>query len=1180
MKRIQEKVKDLVEVRPYRGLQDFISDPAETLSAYHFTDQTAEMMAKWLDKVADVQPFNGAAKALAGYRGVGKSHFLATLGAIVSHAELRSRVTEPMVAASAQRLKRRRHPVAYVRRGTHATLLEELREALALAIEVEAVNLGGSLEELLKIAADKAGDLPFVIIIDTAYDRASRVSRDDGVLLGELAELAKNLNVFVAVALDDDIAGADGVNAAIARNYTIDYLDQEHLYRIVDTHIFPKHRQTQSLVHEIYTYFRGLLPSFRWSEQRFVSLYPLHPLILEIAPFVRLYAPEFALLGFASEAGAKILGRPANSLVGLDEVFDRTETALRKAPDLSDAFSTYDKLSSEVIAHVPVMQRLQAKLVLKALMLLSLDGDGTTASEISAAMLIYDENAPQNSIKQVEDLLETFVSIFPDAVNRKQEAGREIRYSLKVSSKDSLNIALSEASMRISPDVVPKMLRRFAGERFPDWIIPAENEASNATDCTVIWRGGSRRVRLVWNSGDGAAHASENAADFLDWQILVNPPPKAGSPVQTTNEKSTVVWQPAPLEREEEEAILRYAVLLNDASLRESFGEQVRAAGHTHSRAVEKIWNRIFLENGKILIDGYEHEFTEKSRAANSLGDVLSETLTPLFEARYPAHPIFADVLGMDEVSRLVSDLFSGARQTVPEIQQLAASFASPLGLVALRGNNLVLDTEENLLQQPFVQEILTLLNASGGETVLLRDVSRRLKSEPFGLVAEAQHLILAALVAQRRIEFVTSEGDRINRRSLDLKIVWDDIVGIARPATVQHSSAELTNWARTLTAVDTFKTIDDPEDREKVRKALENWLLDWQSANVLERFEQMPEEILNTKIWRLAMHAQKTFGAVAETVKEVLQETVSLEDCLQRIADAFSDSEKEFLECTRDLMQLEDFINGAGNRETVWKYLAVCEMTQDETIEKLRAKLLEFIREMSVQPSEVLNRELERIWLLFHEAYVEHFAIKHDTVMKSHHLLEKFDEMMRSDEWWEFENLSSLSIFQKNHWQKAQKINRRFKELDCRSDVRQMLQEHPFCACPFRLGQMKEWENLPRILAETVNQGRESYRKTLRILSRTLVPLLEYFGDQTKEVEYAEAALKLADIFKENKEIPLLSTAELIILEKTVKAMPASPLLEIQFPPENGFLSREELRRQMTEWLDELPSEPVLVKI
>ncbi len=334
MKRIQEKVKDLVEVRAYKNLHDFVSDPAQTLTNYHFTDITADMMSKWLDTVSEVSEQNGAAKALAGYRGVGKSHFLATLGAIIANPELRSRVTQSLVAAGAQRLKRRRYPVAYVRRGTFPTLLEELKVGISDALEIEKESLGDSLLELLNFAAQQSGESSFVLIIDTAFEREARVARDDGVMLGEIAEIAKNLNMIVAVALDDDIAGADGVNAAITASYTIDYLDQEHLYNIVDAHVFPKHRQTQHLLHEIYTYFRQVLPHFRWSEQRFSSLYPLHPVILENAPFVRLYAPEFALLGFASEAGAKILGRPAYSLVALDEVFDSTENTLRKVEDL------------------------------------------------------------------------------------------------------------------------------------------------------------------------------------------------------------------------------------------------------------------------------------------------------------------------------------------------------------------------------------------------------------------------------------------------------------------------------------------------------------------------------------------------------------------------------------------------------------------------------------------------------------------------------------------------------------------------------------------------------------------------------------------------------------------------------------------------------------------------------
>src|SRR5881227_1253258 len=84
MKRLEEKVKDIVEVRASLGLTDFLADPAATLNGYHFTDITADLMAKWVGQVADVKKGRGGAFALAGFRGVGKSHFLATLGAIVS----------------------------------------------------------------------------------------------------------------------------------------------------------------------------------------------------------------------------------------------------------------------------------------------------------------------------------------------------------------------------------------------------------------------------------------------------------------------------------------------------------------------------------------------------------------------------------------------------------------------------------------------------------------------------------------------------------------------------------------------------------------------------------------------------------------------------------------------------------------------------------------------------------------------------------------------------------------------------------------------------------------------------------------------------------------------------------------------------------------------------------------
>ncbi len=1190
MKRIQEKVKDLIEVRSYKSLLDFSSDPAQTVSIYHFTDITSELMAKCLEKVAAVTAHGGASAALAGYRGVGKSHFLATFGAILSHPELRSRIAHAHVAASIQRLKRARYAVAYVRRGTHETLFEELKAGIAKTFAVEPSNLSDSLEDLLRAAAGRAGEQPFVLIIDTAFERTSRVSRDDGVLLGRIAEIAKTSNILVVVALDDDIAGADGINAAIARNFTIDYLDTEHLYRIVDTNIFPKNRQMSPLLHEIYLNFKEVMPYFRWSEQRFTSLYPLHPVILEVAPFVRLYAPEFALLSFTSEAGDKIQGRPANSLIALDEVFDSVEASLRRVEDLREALATYDRISQQVIAQIPVMQRLQAKLVLKGLFLLSLEGNGTNAGEIGAAMLIYDENEPFRAVQSVEEWLEIYAKHCPAEIQRVPSAGKAVQYSLKISSQTNLNQILNEAVKTVSKTAVPKILRRTAHERFSDWTLAAENGAPDETDCQIVWRGSQRRGRLIWNFDDSAPPspntANNNAnnntknAKNLDWEVIVSAPENDFVP--TTAEPAAVprfCWRPAPLRADEIETLLRHHVLLSDAGLREEFGEQWRAAGHANSMAVEKIWQRIFLEEATLEIEGFDYNFSETARAADNLNALFSEMLAPLYEAQFPEHPYFTETLGMAEVSQIANDFFSSARQNLPESQHLAETFAAPLGLVAKHGSGFVIESEENLFALPNAQKILALIKESGGKPVSLETIYQQLKQPPFGLAREAQNLILSALVAQRRIEFVTTKGDRINRRSLDLKIIWDDIEGVAKPSGVRYADQRLKEWAKILTGAENFQTIETSQDRQAVKIALEQWLDDWATRRILERFHELPDEIFTTRIWRAATYAEKTFGAVAATVKAISDATISLEEGLHRIADAFSDTEKEFAARRRDLKIVESFTDGAAARREIWSYLAISETTDDEQIERQREKLIELIENASNSPNEQLNAELAELWNDYHARFSEHFVVRHDAAMKSAHLPDEVKKILQSDEWWEFAELSRLTIFQKTHWKEAGRIERSVRDFSCRFDARQMLHRQPFCACSFTLAQASERENLPFEFEEIITRGRKSYRKILRTLNQTIVSAVEHFASENTDGEFSDAAAHLIEIFTGAAEIPLLNHQELTVLQKIFETLPTSPLVSVAAPNEESFLSADELRYQVNDWLDNLPGEPVLLK-
>jgi hypothetical protein len=311
-----------------------------------------------------------------------------------------------------------------------------------------------------------------------------------------------------------------------------------------------------------------------------------------------------------------------------------------------------------------------------------------------------------------------------------------------------------------------------------------------------------------------------------------------------------------------------------------------------------------------------------------------------------------------------------------------------------------------------------------------------------------------------------------------------------------------------------------------------------------------------------------------------VLERSISLEEGLQRIADSFSDSEDEFYSCANDLVVLEDFISGLAQRERVWEYLALCEATQDPTTELLKEKLLKILQEVANGPSEVLNRELENTWNAFFTRFSEHFGVKHDLIMKSHLLQEKFDEVMKSDEWWEFENLSHLPIFHHHYWLEAQKICRQFKELDCGFNVKEMLKSHPFCACSFSLSQISEWEALPDRLFITIEKGRRSFRKTLLILKQTLIALLQEFVQKSNDQEFKTAAGNLINIFEEKDSFRLLKNPELIILNKVIQFLPNSPMVQVNLPNEVGFQSREELQFQLNEWIIQLPSEPCLLKI
>lgn len=1202
MKRTQEKIKDFVEPQVFDAVENYADNPQRSLSAYRFTDATSDLLARWLDALADLPRSRGAARALAGLRGVGKSHTLAAFAALASMPELRtSAVADAHVATSARRLLNRRYMVARVERGTRASLLEEVGAALVQAFGgAEADWLGIEPQQMLAVAASRAGDTSLVLVIDTAFGRAARVKRDDGPALSQLAASTDSTHVFIALALDDDIEGAEGVNAVLAGTYQIDYLDPEHLYRIADLHLFQKNPQARVALHEIYNTLRAAVPGFNWSEPRFTAIYPVHPLIADVASAVRLYAPGFAFLPFAAQAVERATNRPALSLVVLDEVFDRTEHELRKAEDLEKDFAVYDQLATDIASQIPIMQRLHAKLLLKGLFILSLDGRGATACELGAAMLIYDEADTEAGVRRIEELLARFAELSPDgAVRRGDESESEPRYRFNISTSDAFDQALARAVENIAPDspLMNELLHALPRTRFPDWPFaetnPGETPTAHATDFTIMWRGMGRRGRIDWQpveqSLEGAATEAPTDGFFYDWKMTVHVPDaimggnvERKAPANPVDAPTKVAWRPDALKPEELEHLRRLIALRTDAVLLAEFGETARAAERTHTSLAERIWTRAYMDDGVFVSEGSPRAFTNEARAGHTLSDVLARMLHPLFGARYPQHPVFTEALTEVEVARLVGGFFGAASQSEASIQELARRFCAPLGLVALRSDAYVLEAGDAVLKQPWIRDVLQMTDEADGDVVPLDSVYSRLRDEPYGLQREAQHLILAALVAQRRIELVTATGDRIGRRTLDLKLRWDELSGVARAAALLHSAEELTNWARRLTNATELASIADPLAREAVRAALRGWLEAWRSRRVLEKFDALPDEGLTTRAWNLSSNVRKTFGVAADAIEAALDNTISLEEGLQRVADAFADSPENFQRSTEQLAALSSFTNGLEGRVRAHDYLLLAEPTGRNEIESARRELLRIAEDVHNLFDHDSNVRFDLLWREFQARYVEHYAGAHDETVGASFDRRPVDELLRSPEWREFEALSELSILNTRYRDEAEHLVQCTQNMRCALPVRQLLAERPSCDCMFRLGRRASLKRLPQELQETVEVGLGAARRTLQLMSASLASALERLAQSAETEEARVHALHLSEAFAANRLPVSFSQRDARLIEEALSLGAASTPVRVVRPPLEayGLVTREDLRARLNQWLDELPDQPAMVEV
>ncbi len=845
---------------------------------------------------------------------------------------------------------------------------------------------------------------------------------------------------------------------------------------------------------------------------------------------------DFALLGFASEAGFRILGRPANSLIGLDEVFDSIEVRLRAVDELKDAFAAYDLIERTVIAQRPVMERHAAKLVLKGLFLLSFNEEVVTAQELSAAMLIFDESTTDKASAHLESELQAFSDAAPELIRTTVDEGQTKRFGFRLSGKDELKSALAEEAQNVPLKVVESILLRQTADKFSDFHL-SDDQESPSVDCEVKWRGGIRRGQVNFVSDNYDAPTASH--DPFDWRVFVRFPAAAGV-VQTIPVVGTdFEWRLGDLTADEIETIRRYNVLQTNTALREKFNDSLSAAIHFHSIAVEKIWQRIYFEDACLVSDRSEFRFSVDANSSTTLSQVLSTMLAAEFEARFPLHPHFGQVLGAIEVSRLTEYLFSGADTSDPEVQSIARNVALPLGLVYEFDDAVLPLSAEALSALPLIQDVFDVPAEDQSEVIPLGTLSKRMQNEPYGLSAEAQHLVLVSLISQRRYEFVTSSGNRINHRSLDLQIVWNDIVGIAPPLGEEYSTERLLRWAILFTGNTSLKSINTGDAKTKLARDLGDWLGTWQNGAVLIRFDQLPDEKLNSELWRMASNVKKTFGVLALSIESVCQNELSIHDCLQSIAGVFCDSEEEFEKKKSELKFLLEFVDGFEADRVMHRYLVDCDPTRDEVVERLRMTLMDALVSNAgfTQDSDKVGMTAD--WIQFKSSYSSRYAEAHDSAMSTSENRKILDEFLQSDLWSTFTEISSIPFFGRAHMESALALVREIRNMACECDVKQILETQPHCICGFSLVNKKTVNDIIGELNMIVTSALNLFREKLVFHKRLVFDGLHTFTVRNGENSLPIEAGSLIKFIEEGTDEPRFSGSEVQFL-KNITAGPS----------------------------------------
>ncbi len=384
---------------PFPGLS--ATDPNQIREAYVLTQEAGEICARILNRLASCPNPQPGALLFTGNRGVGKTHLLQYLAALMrdpnssAWADLQPYLRNgdrPKAPLSSLFIQVPEDPEIRLER----FLSENFGEILTSLRSGVPDGFASRLKQAM-IHLSEHG-LGFIVLEDLSgrIDRTrdpQQLQRDIR-LYRRLAEtLSKQGILVILVAEDRHLTPDDGrLLSGLRSCCDFLWLSRNNIAQIIDRTVVLKTDEQKARIRDILARLRQKLSTFGPSAETFVELYPVHPHLFNALFQLRALVPQFSPLNFIQTAIASSLDQPAERLVSLDCLFDYILPELKQ--NNLPMLTYYDEFRSGIIPRMKNDRvRQKAEALLKAIALSTIcENLPSSVQSLANSLLLYDES--------------------------------------------------------------------------------------------------------------------------------------------------------------------------------------------------------------------------------------------------------------------------------------------------------------------------------------------------------------------------------------------------------------------------------------------------------------------------------------------------------------------------------------------------------------------------------------------------------------------------------------------------------------------------------------------------------------------------------------------------------------------------------------------------------------------